>query len=79
MSSFSFEPSKLPNGGFSCNFCSKVMKLKGDMKRHIQTHTGEKLFQCSICSKCFNRKAHMQGHMKTVHKDTIFYDDIQLF
>ena len=63
-----FEATKLPDGGFSCNFCSQFMRYKCDMTRHIRTHTGEKLFQCSICSKGFNRKAHMQGHMQTVHK-----------
>ena len=66
-----FQARKLPNGGFLCNFCSKFMKFKGDMRRHIRTHTGEKLFPCSICGKSFKQKAHMNFHMRTVHRDII--------
>ena len=63
-----FEAAKLPDGGFSCNFCSQFMRNKCDMRKHIRTHTGEKLFQCSICGRSFSRKSHVQGHMQTVHK-----------
>ena len=63
-----FEASKLPTGGFICNYCSAFISNKSNMRRHINTHTGEKLFQCLICSKRFNRKAHMLGHMQTMHK-----------
>ena len=63
---------KLPNGGFLCNFCSKFMKNKNDMRRHIRTHTGETLFECKICGRRFKRNFPLKIHMKTVHKDEVY-------
>ena len=65
------EANKLPDGGFMCPFCSKFMRMKNDMRRHIRTHTGEKLFGCSICGKHFVRNYDLKMHIKTKHKDEV--------
>ena len=66
---FEARASKQPNGGYSCNYCSRFMKNKGDMRRHIRTHTGVKLFPCPICSKHYSHKCSLKLHMRFVHED----------
>ena len=63
-----FGATKHQNGGYSCHYCSKFMKDKNDMRRHIRTHTREKLFQCSFCGKSFIQKNNLKVHMLSVHK-----------
>ena len=63
-----FEATKQPDGGYSCNYCLKFIQNKTDMRRHIRTHKGEKLFDCSFCGKNFIRKADLNRHMQSIHK-----------
>ena len=64
-----FAASRQPNGGYACHYCSKFMKDKNDMRRHIRMHTGEKLFQCPICGKCCSRKNNLKVHLQNVHRN----------
>ena len=63
-----FPATKQPNGLYSCNFCSKLIRNKYDMRRHIRTHTREKIFQCSSCGERFIRKGDLKRHMQSKHK-----------
>ena len=60
---------KQTNGGYLCDYCSWFMDHKGNMRSHIRTHTGEKLFQCSPCGKSFSLKSILKRHLRSnMHK-----------
>ena len=64
------EPVRLGPCEFACPYCSKIMKVKRDMQRHIRTHTGEKPFHCIYCNNDFSRKCSLDAHVITVHNKT---------
>ena len=47
-----------------CEECGERFKYKGNLKRHILTHTGEKPFPCDLCDQSFTRKEHMETHRR---------------
>jgi len=47
---------------YMCTVCEKQFTHKGHMKRHIQTHTGEKQFACTVCDKRFTTKYYLNYH-----------------
>ncbi|CAI5743569.1 unnamed protein product [Peronospora destructor] len=51
---------------FRCTFpgCSREFQLKGNLKRHVNIHKGEKKFACKFCNKRFLRKADMEVHYR---------------
>ncbi|CAL1294548.1 unnamed protein product [Larinioides sclopetarius] len=59
-----------------CPTCSKSFSRKDALKRHMKTHSNEKLFTCQICEKSFARKDHLMCHMKTHSVETDFKCDI---
>ena len=52
---------------FACPFCSKIMKVKRYLTRHICTHTGEKPFPCNYCNSHFNTKNGRYQHIERIH------------
>ena len=52
-------------GNFECKICHKSVSQKGNLARHMRTHTDEKPFECEICQKSFSRKGHLMEHMRT--------------
>lgn len=51
---------------FRCTFpgCGREFQLKGNLKRHVNIHNGDKKFACKYCGKKFLRKADMEVHYR---------------
>ncbi|XP_051776406.1 zinc finger protein 1035 [Erpetoichthys calabaricus] len=52
------------NGLYACKLCSKTFAKKGAFSRHVQTHSGLKLFSCSNCTRSYSRSDNLKHHMK---------------
>ena len=72
------EPIQLGNHQFACPFCTKIMKLKADVKRHIRTHTGEKPYACKFCPYRSSQKGTLQYHVQHIHGDFSNWKEINI-
>ncbi|CAL1279633.1 unnamed protein product [Larinioides sclopetarius] len=48
-----------------CLFCDYSTGHLAHLKRHINSHTGERPYICSVCGQDFRQKAHLKRHMTT--------------
>ena len=57
---------KMQNDQLTCFKCNKTFTTKGNLKSHMEIHTGKFSFYCEVCRKGFsnvnNYKNHMQAH-----------------
>lgn len=61
----------LPLEGLQCTQCGKLFATKGNLKRHILTHSGLR-FNCTTCGKEFSRLDKLKDHEQSKHKEEIF-------
>ncbi|XP_009879796.1 PREDICTED: gastrula zinc finger protein XlCGF49.1-like [Charadrius vociferus] len=48
----------------ACTEYRKNFKVKVDLSKHLQIHTGERLFPCTDCSKRFITKSQLKEHQR---------------
>jgi len=56
-----------PPRPFACDMCALSFNRQHDLKRHRDTHTGDKPFLCESCGKTFTRKDALKRHQVRVH------------
>ncbi|KAK5615983.1 hypothetical protein CRENBAI_019456 [Crenichthys baileyi] len=49
----------------TCPHCGKYFAWQSDLKRHIETHSGERPHQCSLCEKKFKNPYALRSHEKS--------------
>uniref|UniRef100_A0A6P7G837 Gastrula zinc finger protein XlCGF52.1-like isoform X2 n=1 Tax=Diabrotica virgifera virgifera TaxID=50390 RepID=A0A6P7G837_DIAVI len=55
-------------GGFPCNICNKLYKLKGSLTRHQKLECQkEPKFACIFCSYKAKLKENLKKHVSTMH------------
>ena len=56
-----------PARPFACDMCALSFNRQHDLKRHRDTHNGEKPFLCESCGKTFTRKDALKRHQVREH------------
>ena len=56
-----------PPRPFACDMCALSFNRQHDLKRHRDTHTGDKPFLCESCGKTFTRKDALKRHQVRAH------------
>ncbi|XP_068188657.1 zinc finger protein 180-like isoform X2 [Antennarius striatus] len=46
-----------------CPICGKRFCQRGDLRRHLKSHTGEKPLSCSVCGRTFTRLTNLVKHI----------------
>ena len=52
---------------YACDYCEYRCVRLDYLKKHVKTHTQEKLYKCSICSAAFSLRDTLIIHMKRQH------------
>ncbi|EAT45287.1 AAEL003403-PA, partial [Aedes aegypti] len=55
------------NVHWKCPHCEKYFNQSGNLKSHINTHTGYKPYTCNLCHRSFAQKSNLNYHMRASH------------
>ncbi|EEZ98365.1 oocyte zinc finger protein XlCOF28 [Tribolium castaneum] len=55
-----------------CTHCEKTFSHKGDLNKHVRTHTGEQPFTCSVCDRKFAHTSNLARHLRLHSGDRPF-------
>ena len=61
-----------PPRPFACDMCALSFNRQHDLKRHRDTHSGDKPFLCESCGKTFTRKDALKRHQVRAHTHPTF-------
>jgi hypothetical protein len=59
-----------------CDICQRTFTLKGNLTKHLLSHTGERPFQCDICQRTFTQKGNLTRHLLSHTGERPFQCDI---
>ncbi|KAG9272161.1 zinc finger protein 37-like [Astyanax mexicanus] len=52
-------------GPIECKVCSRLIRCKAVMERHMLTHTGEKPFECYDCGRRYTSSSNLRIHQRS--------------
>uniref|UniRef100_A0A8D8Q8E5 Zinc finger protein 64 homolog, isoforms 1 and 2 n=1 Tax=Cacopsylla melanoneura TaxID=428564 RepID=A0A8D8Q8E5_9HEMI len=65
--SCSFMPRHMKDHNYCCPCCQYHTLLKGDMRRHLRTHTGDKPCKCAFCPHQAADPSNIKKHILIKH------------
>lgn len=63
---------------YSCSYCGKHFRHKGNMQQHVRTHTQERPFSCNVCGMSFKKSSALLEHRRR-HKGISHVDNRDKF
>lgn len=60
-------PIEKHNSQYKCPCCDKLFNGSALARRHVYTHSVEKVFSCAGCSRKFSHARHLRDHIKSKH------------
>lgn len=57
---------------YKCSKCHHLCFTKGELQKHLPTHSGTLLFTCQYCTFGATRKEHLVKHVITFHKEHLY-------
>uniref|UniRef100_A0A8C4Q077 C2H2-type domain-containing protein n=1 Tax=Eptatretus burgeri TaxID=7764 RepID=A0A8C4Q077_EPTBU len=67
-------PVKISHRRHKCNQCPYSSDHKGNLNKHVRTHTGERPYKCIVCGRAFAQSTTCQRHLNT-HVDSSYAMD----
>ncbi|KAK5646470.1 hypothetical protein RI129_004934 [Pyrocoelia pectoralis] len=52
-----------------CHICEKNFGCKGQLTRHLKTHTGIRTHACQVCGKSYMESGSLRQHFLSKHSD----------